>query len=107
MLFRSFLAHRFGLPVAEVSVRAEERDGSKVQLTVDAVRMLRDVLIVRRAAAKGVYDPAHPEPGKNGSSQGQNSGSHGRGGSPYLRTATATPGEAVGKPASIPADDPR
>lgn len=102
-----FLAHRVGLPVAEVPVRAEERDGSKVQLTVDALRMLRDVLIVRRAAAKGVYDPAHPEPGKNGSSQGQNSGSHGRGGSSYLRTATATPGEAVGKPASIPADDPR
>jgi hypothetical protein len=50
-----------GLPVVEVPVRAEERDGSKVQLTVDALRMLRDVLIVRRGAAKGVYELARPE----------------------------------------------
>jgi glycosyltransferase involved in cell wall biosynthesis len=47
-----FLAHRLNLKVMEVRVRAEERDGSKVQLAVDALRMLRDVLIVRRAAAK-------------------------------------------------------
>jgi hypothetical protein len=32
-----------------------------VQLTVDALRMLRDVLIVRRGAAKGVYELARPE----------------------------------------------
>jgi dolichyl-phosphate beta-glucosyltransferase len=65
-----FLAHRFNLQVMEVRVRAEERDGSKVQLAVDALRMLRDVLIVRRAAAKGTYDPAQPEPGEHRSPQG-------------------------------------
>jgi dolichyl-phosphate beta-glucosyltransferase len=65
-----FLAHRFNLQVMEVRVRAEERDGSKVQLAVDALRMLRDVLIVRRAATKGTYDPVHPKPGEHGSPQG-------------------------------------
>lgn len=66
-----FLAHRLDLQVMEVRVRAEERDGSKVKLAVDALRMLRDVLIVRRAAATGLYDPAHLEPGKDGSPRGR------------------------------------
>jgi hypothetical protein len=51
-----FLARRFGLAVAEVPVRAEVRDGSKVQLVVDALGMLRDVLRVRRWAESGSYD---------------------------------------------------
>jgi dolichyl-phosphate beta-glucosyltransferase len=50
------LARRLGLPVTEVGVRAEERDGSKVQLTMDALRMLGDVLTVARWAATGAYD---------------------------------------------------
>jgi len=56
-----FLAGRLGLRVAEVPVRAEERDGSKVRLAVDALRMLRDMWGVRRAARAGRYDlaPAH------------------------------------------------
>jgi dolichyl-phosphate beta-glucosyltransferase len=38
------LARRLGLPVTEVGVRAEERDGSsKVHLAMDALRMLGDV----------------------------------------------------------------
>ena len=53
-----FLARRLGLAVSEVPVRAEERDGSKVQLVVDAVGMLRDVLRVRRWAVSGGYDRA-------------------------------------------------
>jgi hypothetical protein len=53
-----FLARRLGLAVSEVPVRAEERDGSKVQLVVDALGMLRDVLRVRRWAASGGYDRA-------------------------------------------------
>ena len=53
-----FLARRLGLTVSEVPVRAEERDGSKVQLVVDALDMLRDVLRVRRWAASGGYDRA-------------------------------------------------
>jgi glycosyltransferase involved in cell wall biosynthesis len=53
-----FLAGRLGLRVSEVPVRAEERDGSKVQLLVDALDMLRDVLRVRRWAVSGGYDRA-------------------------------------------------
>ena len=53
-----FLACRLGLAVSEVPVRAEERDGSKVQLVVDALGMVRDVLRVRRWAVSGDYDRA-------------------------------------------------
>jgi hypothetical protein len=56
-----FLARRLGLAVSEVPVRAEEREGSKVQLVVDALGMLRDVLRVRRWAVSGGYDRALPE----------------------------------------------
>jgi dolichyl-phosphate beta-glucosyltransferase len=51
-----FLARRLGLGISEVPVRAEVRDGSKVQLMVDALDMLRDVLRVRRWAVSGGYD---------------------------------------------------
>jgi glycosyltransferase involved in cell wall biosynthesis len=53
-----FLARRLGLGVIEVCVRAEVRDGSKVQLVVHALGMLRDVLRVRRWAVSGGYDRA-------------------------------------------------
>ena len=69
-----FLAQRFNLRVMEVRVRADERDGSKVQLAVDALRMLRDVLIVRRTAGKGTYGPVDAEPGKHGSPLGRTLG---------------------------------
>jgi glycosyltransferase involved in cell wall biosynthesis len=52
------LAHRLGLEVVEVPVRAENRAGSKVHLAGDAVRMLADVWAVRRSAARGAYDEA-------------------------------------------------
>ena len=63
-----FLAGRLGLEVAEVPVRAEERDGSKVRLAVDALRMLRDMWGVRRAARAGAYDvtPTHDRAGSGG-----------------------------------------
>jgi glycosyltransferase involved in cell wall biosynthesis len=50
------VARRLGIEVLEVSVRAEERQGSKVRLRGDALRMLVDVWRVRRAAARGAYD---------------------------------------------------
>ena len=53
-----FVARRLGLAVSEVPVRAEVRDGSKVQLAVDALGMLSDVLRVRRWAMSGGYDRA-------------------------------------------------
>jgi dolichyl-phosphate beta-glucosyltransferase len=51
-----FLAQRLGYEVVEVPVQASDRDGSKVRLAVDALRMLGEVWSVRRAAARGVYD---------------------------------------------------
>jgi dolichyl-phosphate beta-glucosyltransferase len=51
-----FLAQRLGYEVVEVPVHASDRDGSKVRLAVDALRMLGEVWSVRRAAARGVYD---------------------------------------------------
>src|SRR5215218_6081412 len=53
-----FLARRLGLGITEVPVRAEVRDGSKVQLVLDALGMLRDVLRVRQWAVSGGYDRA-------------------------------------------------
>jgi glycosyltransferase involved in cell wall biosynthesis len=50
------VARRLRLEVVEVPVTAEERQGSKVRLRGDALRMLADVWKVRRAAASGVYD---------------------------------------------------
>ncbi len=51
-----FLARRLGHEVAEVPVHATDHGGSKVRLTADALRMLREVWSVRRAAARGAYD---------------------------------------------------
>jgi hypothetical protein len=45
-----------GIEVVEVPVVAEDRQGSKVRLGGDALRMVADVWRVRRAAARGVYD---------------------------------------------------
>jgi glycosyltransferase involved in cell wall biosynthesis len=50
------VAGRLGIEVVEVPVTAEDRQGSKVRLRGDALRMLADVWKVRRAAAGGVYD---------------------------------------------------
>jgi glycosyltransferase involved in cell wall biosynthesis len=51
-----WIARRLGIEVVEVPVRAEERQGSKVRLGGDALRMVADVWRVRRAASRGVYD---------------------------------------------------
>jgi glycosyltransferase involved in cell wall biosynthesis len=50
------VARRLGFEVVEVPVTAEDRQGSKVRVGGDALRMLADVWKVRRAAARGVYD---------------------------------------------------
>jgi dolichyl-phosphate beta-glucosyltransferase len=50
------VASRLGIEVVEVPVVAEDRQGSKVRLGGDALRMLADVWQVRRAAAAGAYD---------------------------------------------------
>jgi dolichyl-phosphate beta-glucosyltransferase len=45
------LARRLGLAVAQVPVRAQERDGSRVRLLLDGRRMLGEVWAARQAAA--------------------------------------------------------
>ena len=50
------VASRLGIEVVEVPVVAEDRQGSKVRLGGDALRMLGDIWKVRRAAAAGAYD---------------------------------------------------
>jgi dolichyl-phosphate beta-glucosyltransferase len=50
------VAGRLGLEVVEVPVTAQERQGSRIRLRGDALRMLADVWKVRRAAASGAYD---------------------------------------------------
>ncbi len=50
------VAKRLAIEVVEVPVTAEDRQGSKVRVGGDALRMLADVWKVRRAAARGVYD---------------------------------------------------
>jgi glycosyltransferase involved in cell wall biosynthesis len=50
------VAGRLGIEVVEVPVTAEDRQGSKVRVGGDALRMLADVWKVRRAAARGDYD---------------------------------------------------
>ena len=50
-----WLAHRLGLEVAEVDVQAMDRQGSKVRMLTDALRMLDEVWTVRQAALDGAY----------------------------------------------------
>jgi glycosyltransferase involved in cell wall biosynthesis len=50
------VSRRLGLAVIEVPVVAEERQGSRVRVGGDALRMVVDVWKVRRAAARGAYD---------------------------------------------------
>jgi glycosyltransferase involved in cell wall biosynthesis len=50
------VARRLAIEVVEVPVTAADRQGSKVRLRGDVLRMLADVWKVRRAAARGDYD---------------------------------------------------
>ena len=49
-------AHRAGLRMSEIPVRWDHREGSKVSFLRDGIRMLRDVVTVRRRGALGFYD---------------------------------------------------
>jgi glycosyltransferase involved in cell wall biosynthesis len=90
-----FLARRLDLGVTEVAVEPEARSGSKVRIVVDALRMLREMAVVRRLAASGAYDAPAPglptAPGSNHTKRSQPT--HGP------RTNTATP--RPNKPAEI------
>jgi dolichyl-phosphate beta-glucosyltransferase len=51
-----YLAERLGLEVREMPVELASADGSTVHLSSDAVRMLGDLMRVRRWGRAGVYD---------------------------------------------------
>jgi hypothetical protein len=57
-----WLARQLGLEVAEVSVQATERQGSKVQVLADALGMLGEVWAVRRARTNRAYGNAGRTP---------------------------------------------
>ena len=60
-----YLAERYGLAVDEVPVELANTAASTVRLALDAARMLRDVVRIRRWAAAGCYEqprPAHAAP---------------------------------------------
>ncbi|MEO6988235.1 MAG: glycosyltransferase [Aquihabitans sp.] len=51
-----FLAERYGLSLTEVPVDVENSDSSTVRVARDAVRLLVDLVRIRRGARRGVYD---------------------------------------------------
>jgi dolichyl-phosphate beta-glucosyltransferase len=53
-----WLAGHLGLAVEEVPVELDRADGSTVRVSVDAVRMLRDLLRIRWWTARGAYGPS-------------------------------------------------
>jgi dolichyl-phosphate beta-glucosyltransferase len=57
-----WLARQLGLQVAEVSVQAMERQGSKVRMLADALGMLGEIWAVRRARTNGAYGNAGQTP---------------------------------------------
>lgn len=52
-----WLAGHRGLAVEEVPVELDSAEGSTVRLSVDALRMVRDLVRIRRWAAAGAYGP--------------------------------------------------
>lgn len=52
-----WLAGHFGMAITEVPVVLDRAEGSTVRLSIDALRMMRDLLRIRRWAAKGAYGP--------------------------------------------------
>jgi len=50
------MARRCGYSVAEVPVNWTHQPGSRVNLAVDSIRMLRDLMVIRSHALRGHYD---------------------------------------------------
>jgi glycosyltransferase involved in cell wall biosynthesis len=56
-----YVAHRAGLRLREVPVRWDHREGSKVSMRRDSLRMIHEVHQIRQRADTGVYDAAMNE----------------------------------------------
>lgn len=52
-----WLAGHFGMRITEVPVVLDRAETSTVRMSVDAIRMLRDLLRIRRRAGRGAYGP--------------------------------------------------
>lgn len=50
------LAKRFKIPVVEVPVEWHEVDGSKLNVVLDSLRMLKDLLVLRGCHLLGLWD---------------------------------------------------
>ena len=61
------LAERYRLSLTEIPVVLDNVDQTTVSLAVDTVRMVRDVLRIRRWSARGVYDLVDDELASTGS----------------------------------------
>jgi dolichyl-phosphate beta-glucosyltransferase len=53
------MAQRLGYRIAEVPVNWTHRPGSKVSLTMDSVRMARDLFVIRGHCLSGEYETSH------------------------------------------------
>jgi dolichyl-phosphate beta-glucosyltransferase len=56
-----WLAHQLGVEVAEVDVKALDRQGSKVRMLADALRMLGEVWTIRQATVDGPYSYSYSD----------------------------------------------
>jgi glycosyltransferase involved in cell wall biosynthesis len=56
-----YVAHRAGLRLQEIPVRWNHSAGSKVSMRRDSLRMLHDLVVIRRQANAGAYDEAIAE----------------------------------------------
>ena len=57
-----WLARRLGLEVAEVNVQPKQRQGSKVRMLPDALKMVGEVWTVRRARTTRAHGKVAPAP---------------------------------------------
>ncbi|HKU72738.1 MAG TPA: dolichyl-phosphate beta-glucosyltransferase [Pyrinomonadaceae bacterium] len=53
-----YLAFRAGLNLAEIPVRWDHNEGSKITLFTDSFKMVNEVGLIRQQARRGVYDTA-------------------------------------------------
>lgn len=53
-----YVAYRAGLRLKEIPVHWDHNEGSKVDVASDSLKMLAEVMLIRRQARRGVYDKA-------------------------------------------------
>jgi dolichyl-phosphate beta-glucosyltransferase len=56
------MAQRRGFNISEIPVNWTHKDGSRVNLVTDSMRMARDLFVIRAYAMSGAYDQPHVAP---------------------------------------------